>query len=137
MKMKNLMAALCCAVVCAFGFTSCETESVTAVYGLGISSFHSSGSMNDLGNVEKYLNDKGCPTSGEARIWYCTDASYEKCDKQAAAHFQQLVKNLSRGEVSALVSSECSFTYSISRLKDSSDPESEVIYPAKWQYPAE
>lgn len=139
MKLTKSIVILCCAVMCALSFTSCEQESVTAVYGLGISQFNSggSGAFSDLSNVEAYLNSKGCPTSGESRIWYCTDANYEKCDKQAAAYFQNLVKNLSREEVSSLVSEECSFTYSISRLADSSDPESETIYPAKWQYPTE
>ncbi|MCR5050046.1 MAG: hypothetical protein K6A36_03075 [Paludibacteraceae bacterium] len=139
MKLTKSIVALCYVIMCALSFASCEKETVNAVYGMGISQFKSegSGSLSDLSNVESYLNSKGCPTEGQERIWYCTGESYEKCDKQAAAHFQNLVKNLSREEVSSIVSKDCSFTYSISRLADSSNPESETIYPAKWQYPAE
>jgi len=134
MKKITIFAVLFCAFFCMMGLTSCS-DPITKAYGLGISEFHSQGasSFSDLAIVEEYLNSKGCPTEGEERVLVVVDYSLEKCDKQAAAKFNDLVKNLSREEVSRLGLSEgCTFTYSCAR-QASSDAERVVV--GAWSYP--
>lgn len=137
MKIFKSLAMLCSVAVCAMMMSSCESDPVTKVYGLGIYEWQSSGSgsvTGDMSAVEQYLNSHGCPTSGEERIWMITSTSVEKCDKEAAARFKTLVKDLSQSEVSLLVGSDCKFMYGCAR---SEGPDSETVYVGEWRYPAE
>ena len=118
---------------CAFGLSSCG-DPIVKGYGLGISEFHSSGTaLTDLEKVTEYLNSKGCPTEGEEHVLTVVDYSLEKCDKAAAAKFNNMVKNLSRDEVAKLgLSESCTFTYSCRRQDN---PSSEIIVVGAWSYP--
>ena len=133
MKKTTIFAVLLCAFVCALGLSSCS-DPVTKGYGLGISEFKSEGAaISDLAKVEQYLNSKGCPTEGEARVLLITDTNLERCDKQAAAKFNDLVKNLSYEEVAGLGLSEtCSFSYTCSRQEN---PDAERVVVGAWSYP--
>ena len=133
MKLSKLFAVVCCVAIGALLFTSCEsTTQVTKAYAYGIYKFSSS-SSTDLSNLSEYLNSKGCPTGNDqARVLLITDSSIEKCDKKAAAAFEEKVKNLSREEVARVVSSSCEFMYGLAR---SEGPDSESVYVGKWEYP--
>ena len=133
MKKTTIFAVLLCAMVCALGLSSCA-DPVTKGYSLGISQFHSTAFV-DAVLVEEYLTSKGCPIEGPEHALLITDTSLKNCDKQAAAKFNALVKNLSREEVAQLgLSAECSFTYSCSRQED---PQAERVFVGTWSYPGE
>ena len=136
MKVKNVLVALICAVICGLSMTSCENVLVVKVYSLGITQFSSSGAGStgsDLSVVQEYLVSKGCPVSGDARLFMVEDKTLEKCDAKAVAKFNELTKNLSREEISALVSKDCTFTYSCSRT--TSSPDEDAVHVAEWKYP--
>lgn len=135
MKKVRFVVVLICAFACAVGLSSCG-DPVTKGYGLGISQFYSyPNAIVDYDKVEAYLNSKGCPTEGEERVLLIVDYSIEKCDKQAAAKFNELVKNLSREEVANLgLSKDCRFTYSCSRQ---ASPDAERVFVGTWSYPEE
>ena len=129
MKTIKLLAVLCCAVVCAFTFNSCKKDK-TATYEVGLLNYGVSGGATigqDYSALEKYLAEKGCPM---ADTWTISDASVEKCDQQAKAKFENMVKNLSREELAEKVSSGFYFTYGCNR----SDPGTVAI--GTWTYPA-
>ena len=130
MKTLKLFAVLCCALVCAFTFTSCEKKT-TATYTVGLFDYGIAGRDNigpDYNAIREYLTSKGCP---EKDTWTITDASLEKCDQQAKAKFENLVKNLSREEIAEKVSDGFYLTYGCDRSKP------EVATIGKWKYPAE
>ena len=127
MKIFKSLAVFCCAVICALTFTSCgETTVVTEMYNVGIHGYDN-GSVQDLTAAQTYLNSKGCKNGDN---WTFTDSNTANCDKKAEAKFNELVKNLSREEVAALVSDKFTFTYSCTR---SVGAESVTI--AAWEYP--
>ena len=127
------MAALCCAILCTFGFTACEGESThVETYSFGISQLKSHN--DDLLKIQNYLESKGAPLKYQT----FTAANQEKCDKLAKAKFDDVVSKLSREEINLLgLSSDCSFIYSAARLVDPTNPNSETLYIGKWQYPGE
>jgi len=128
MKTIKLFAVLCCALVCAFTFSSCEKQT-TATYAVGLFDYGGgSSAIMDYAAIENYLTSKGCPV---ADTWIIKDASLEKCDQQAKAKFENLVKNLSREEIAEKVSDGFYFTYGCNRSKP------EVATIGKWKYPAE
>lgn len=133
MKKIKLFAALCCAVVCAFAFSSCEKQA-SCKYTTFISN-EASASASFVENhkaVVEYLASKGC---AEGTVFVITDATVEKCDEQAKAKFENMVKNLSREELAEKVGA-FQFDYGCSRPVDASNPNNTVTI-ATWKYPAE
>lgn len=131
MKTIKLFAVLCCALVCAFMFSSCEKEK-SFKYSTCI--LHAEGSSHltaDMEAIGEYLESKGCAEGTEFVI---KDATVEKCDEQAKAKFENMVKNLSREEIAEKVSVGFKFSYACSR-PDASKKNSSVNV-AVWEYPA-
>ena len=142
MKFFKSFAAFCMVAVCALTLSSCENQNtVVKTYSLGISRYESSGSglgTDDLVKIQNYLDSKHCPYTGPEHVVTISESSVEKCDKQAKAQFENLAKNLSYTEVEALgLSASCKFTYSIARLKDDTNADSETLYITEWKYPRE
>ena len=133
MKKFKLFAVLCCAVVCAFMFSSCEKQA-SAKYTTFIANESSAGGsfIADHAAVVEYLASKGC---AEGTTFVITDATIEKCDEQAKAKFENMVKNLSREELAEKVGA-FHFDYNCSRPVDASNPNNTVTI-ATWKYPAE
>ena len=132
MKTIKLFAVLCCAVVCAFTFSSCEKQA-SCKYTTFISN-ESSTSSSFVANHEavvNYLASKGC---AEGTTFVITDATVEKCDEQAKAKFEAMVKNLSREELAEKVGA-FHFDYNCSRPVNASNPNNTVTI-ATWKYPA-
>lgn len=129
MKKMKLIAALCCALVCAFTFTSCEKKS-TIKYTLALSNY--GGTTDVAANYEavgKYLQEKGC-----LGTFVITDATTEKCDQQAKTKFEGLVKNLSTEEIDQKITGGFYFTLECSRPVNLSNPN-ETVSIATWKYP--
>ena len=132
MKNLKLFAVLCCAIVCAFTFSSCEKQK-SFTYTTFISN-ESGGSsfVADHQAVVEYLASKGC---AEGTTFVIADATVEKCDEQAKAKFEAMVKNLSREELAEKVGA-FHFDYNCSRPVNASNPNNTVTI-ATWKYPAE
>ena len=129
MKTIKLFAVGCCALVCAFTFSSCEKQT-SATYAVGLFDYGGgSGVVMDYADLENYLTGKECPM---ADTWTITDASLEKCDQQAKAKFENLVKNLSREEIAEKLSTDFYFTYGCKRSKP--EPAATI---GEWKYPVE
>ena len=132
MKKIKLFAVLCCAVVCAFTLSSCEKQkSFTYTTFIANEASSSSTFVDDHQAVVEYLASKGC---AEGTTFVITDATEEKCDEQAKAKFEDMVKNLSREELADKVGA-FHFTYNCSRPVNASNPNNTVTI-ATWEYPA-
>lgn len=133
MKTIKLFAVLCCALVCAFTFSSCKKDKsftyTTMIFNAGGSN---STFAADMEALNQYLESKGL---AEGTKFVITDATVEKCDEQAKIKFENMVKNLSREELAEKVSAGFYFTYGCSRPIDASKP-SETVNVASWEYPA-
>ena len=132
MKKIKLFAVLCCAVVCAFTFSSCEKQKSFTYTTFIANESGSSSFVADHEAVVNYLASKGC---AEGTTFVITDATVEKCDEQAKAKFESMVKNLSREELAEKVGA-FHFDYNCSRPVDASNPNNTVTI-ATWKYPAE
>lgn len=132
MKKIKLFAVLCCAVVCAFTFSSCEKQASCKYTTFIANESGGSSFAADHQAVVDYLASKGCAEGTEFVI---TDATVEKCDEQAKAKFENMVKNLSREELAEKVG-RFHFDYGCSRPVDASNPNNTVTI-ATWKYPAE
>jgi len=129
MKKIKLFAVLCCAVVCAFTFSSCEKQKSFTYTTFIANESGSSSFVADHEAVVNYLASKGC---AEGTTFVITDATVEKCDEQAKAKFEAMVKNLSREELAEKVGS-FHFDYNCSRPVDASNPNNTVTI-ATWKY---
>ena len=132
MKKIKLLAVLCCAVVCAFTFSSCEKQASCKYTTFIANERGGSSFVADHQAVVDYLASKGCAEGTEFVI---TDATVEKCDKQAKAKFEAMVANLSREELAEMVGA-FHFDYCCSRPVNASNPNNTVTI-ATWKYPAE
>jgi hypothetical protein len=129
MKKIKLFAVLCCAVVCAFTFSSCEKQKSFTYTTFIANESGSSSFVADHEAVVNYLASKGC---AEGTTFVITDATVEKCDEQAKAKFEAMVKNLSREELAEKVGA-FHFDYNCSRPVDASNPNNTVTI-ATWKY---
>ena len=140
MRLFKTLAAVCCVAVCALTMTSCEGEdTITKVYSVGISEYYSQSSgfgTSDLVKIQDYLDSKNLPYESGKNVLTIMGSSVEKCDKQAKAQWDEWAKKLSYSEVAALgLTDSCRFTYSLRRLVDDRNPESERLYIGKFTYP--
>jgi len=133
MKSLKYLAAMCCAVL-AFGFSSCQKETIQVVYSVGFSAENQRASGDDFYNLCLYFQEKGIPYSGDEAILRFEGKSVDECDAQALDFYNKQIAKLNNDEIAALIKYPDSF-YVDYHLVAAANKDGGYRILAHWIYP--
>ncbi len=131
--MKKITLFLSLLVTMLLGLNSCEpTVKMEKVYVYGFGSMHVE-NFSDMQTIQTYFSNLGLPTS--TYISY-TGSSEEDCDAQAKAVWESKISSASYDEISELLGSNSTTTFTWCLKGSSSSAPTETVYYGIFTYPA-